>query len=128
MKVKVIIECNKDGYYTAYPDTDMPLGVLGCGDSAEECAQDFLQCWKEEQTFLLAENKVPPLVEFDFYHDISAVLHMLPAAILSKLTGINERQLSHYKSGIRHPKHSTTAKIQTAMQEYAALLAAIKIA
>ena len=40
------IECNKDGFYSVYVPADLPFGLLGEGDTAEEAKQDFLAVYE----------------------------------------------------------------------------------
>ncbi len=53
--------------------------------------------------------------EFNYKMEISALLHSLDGIVtrsaIARVTGINERQLGHYASGIRNPRPAQRQKI-----------------
>jgi len=55
--------------------------------------------------------------EFDYKMEVSALLHSLDGIItrsaIARVTGINERQLGHYASGLRNPRPEQRYKIIT---------------
>jgi hypothetical protein len=64
---------------------------------------------------ILSEDLVCGDYEFDFKMEISALLHSLDGIVtrsaIARVTGINERQLGHYASGIRNPRPEQRKKI-----------------
>lgn len=116
-KIKAHIECNKAGWYSVYIDgIQLPFGVLGEGNTAEEAKQDFLavyQAMKQDHYEATGKNVE---AEFEFVLDASAFLQQYKGIIsitgLSHITGINKVQLSQYVCGRRHPSAKTQEKIK----------------
>ena len=66
---------------------------------------------------ILSEDLVRGDYEFDFKLEVSALLHSLDGIVtrsaIARVTGINERQLGHYASGIRNPRPEQRQRIIT---------------
>lgn len=123
-KIKAYIECNKTGWYSVYIDgIQLPFGVLGEGNTAEEAKQDFLavyQAMRQDHYEATGQNVE---VEFEFVLDASAFLQQYKGIIsitgLSHITGINKVQLSQYVCGRRHPSAKTQEKIKQSVISFA---------
>lgn len=118
--IKAFIERGADGSYGVYFKDDLPVGFLGEGASAEEAIQDFKLSFdnmKEEVSG--ADLELLNSIEFEYHHDVPSILSyfsgIFTLAGLSRLTGINQRQLGHYLSGHRHPSETTTRKIEESL-------------
>ena len=124
MKVKVIVERGSDNRYSAYMDyDDLNFGLAGFGKSAKEAIQDFYESYNEEKEMCLKEGKEFPELEFDIQYDVSSFLDYF-SGVLSKsgletITGINQKQLWHYSSGLRKPRQSTVVHIQNSLHAFA---------
>jgi predicted RNase H-like HicB family nuclease len=123
-KVNVIIERAKDNTYSAYTDChDYDFGLLGYGDTVKETIDDFYGVYNEFKEIYAEEGKDFPELEFDFQYDVASFLDyytgMLSKSGLEKITGINQKQLWQYASGVRRPKPATTRKIQESLYHFA---------
>ena len=124
MKVKVIVERGTDNKYSAYMDYyDLDFGLAGFGNTAKEAIMDFYESYNEEKEMCLKEGKVIPKLEFDIQYDVSSFLDYF-SGVLSKsgleaITGINQKQLWHYSSGMRKPRPSTVMHIQESLHAFA---------
>ena len=123
-KVKVIVERGVDNKYSAYMDCcDFDFGLAGFGDTSKEAIADFYESWEEEKAMCLKEGKVAPLLEFDIQYDVASFLdyfaQILSKSGLEKITGVNQKQLWHYYSGVRSPKPATVKKIQNGLYNFA---------
>ncbi len=131
MKVKVIIEMGKDGTYDAYLDesVDLGFGLLGQGDTVKEAMEDFYTSRDEMRELYVELDKPFPKLEFEFEHDLASFLNYYSGIIsfagLGRLTGVNERQLSHYATGHRHPRPAMVKKIETALHNFSAQLSQV---
>jgi hypothetical protein len=57
--IKVIVECGKDGKYSAYMDCyDYDFGLSGFGNTAKEAINDFYSCVEEEKAMCKKEGKI----------------------------------------------------------------------
>ena len=122
--VKVIVECGKDGKYSAFMDCyDYDFGLSGFGNTAKEALDDFYSCVEEEKAMCEKEGKIMPNLKFDIHYDVTSFLDyysgILSKSGLEKITGINQKQLWHYSSGKRHPKMATARKIQENLHRFA---------
>lgn len=125
MKVNVIIEKGSDGTYDANMEYNegLTFGLMGQGGSVKECIDDFFVTRDEMKLLYEEEGKnFPADLEFCFKYDIPSFLqyysNYLTLAGLSRITGVNQGQLSHYLTGHRRPSEKTVEKIQNALREF----------
>ena len=124
MKVRVIVERGSDNKYSAYMDYyDLDFGLAGFGDTAKDAIQDFFESYNEEKAMCQKEGREIPEFEFDIQYDVSSFLDYF-SGVLSKsgletITGINQKQLWHYSSGLRKPRPSTVLHIQDSLHAFA---------
>lgn len=129
-QVKVAIERGTDGTYSAYiPDNKLPFGCIGEGNSVAQAKEDFMAGVQDMKRIFDREGKNFPAVEFRFCYDTSSFLNYYASAFslagLERITGINQRQLSHYANGVRKPSPNTIAKIEKSLKEFAAELSQV---
>ena len=130
-KVKVIVECGKDGKYSAYMDCyDYDFSLAGFGSTAQNAIADFYICVEEEKLMCEKDGKTMPELEFDIQYDMPSFLNyysgILSKSGLEKITGINQKQLWHYSSGKRKPKRQTTLQIQNGLHRFAENLSQVQ--
>jgi len=123
-KVKVIVERGNDNRYSAYMDYyGFDFGLAGFGNNAKEAIADINAAYEEEKKLRQNEGKEMPELEFEIYFDVCSFLDyysgILSKSGLEKVTGINQKQLWHYSSGIRQPKPATARKIQAGLHQFA---------
>lgn len=123
-KLTVEIERGKDGSYgicTNYGD--LPFLVLGDGHTAQEAKSDFLAVYEAQRESYKAKTGEDVEVEFAFTYDIPSFLsfynNIITLSGLSRLTGINKAQLSHYVTGTRNPSPATEQRIKTSIKQFA---------
>lgn len=123
-KVYAVIERAGDGTYSIYMDAEnMGYLVTGTGKTVEEAKQVFLGGYEDTKRYYEAEGKSFDEAVFEFKYDMASFLSyyskVLSLAGLSRLTGINQRQLSHYLTGRRNPSTTTKDKMQAAIHRFA---------
>lgn len=127
----VLIERAPDGGYSAYVKEEMPYGVIGQGNTVQEVIEDFKDCVEDMRETYAESGEDFEEFDFTFEHDTRSVLEYfkdvfsMPA--IQKMTGINDKQLFHYYSGISVPKKETTLKIEKAFHELGRELLAVKL-
>lgn len=123
-KVKAIIERASDGNYSVYMDADN-IGYLitGTGTSAEEAIKCFEGGYNDMKAFYAKKGLAFEELNFVYKYDMASFLSYysknFSLAGLSRLTGINQGQLSHYMTGHRKPSHMTIMKMQNSIHEFA---------
>ena len=129
-RVKAIIERGTDGIYSIYMDDNtLEYGINGQGATINEAREDFCAVYKEMRDFYAEQRRPFTEVEFDYEYDIVSFLQYYSKIFtlvgLSKLTGINKGQLSHYINGTSRPGTKTAAKIQAGIGRFATELAEV---
>ncbi len=130
-EVRIIIEKSSD-MYSAYAEN--VEGVYGGGNTVEEARQSVLDAIR----LLKEHNKkqhVPTILQGEFEliykYDVESFLNyyrkIFTKAGLEKLTGINQRQLQHYSSGLKRPRPAQAKKIETALHKLGSELLAIEL-
>ncbi|MDR0793531.1 MAG: hypothetical protein LBE82_09510 [Chitinophagaceae bacterium] len=118
-KIKVTISWSGDNY--AATSTDVNGVVIATHKTLEGVKKGFESAFKFHIKGSVADGdnisenikKGKYLFDYDFH--ISAILHdldgLVTRAALSRVTGINEKQLGHYLSGFRNPRPAQREKI-----------------
>ena len=126
-KVNAVIERASDGTYSVYMDADdMSYLVTGTGRTVDEAVRCFQGGYEDMRRYYAEEGKEFVEVEFDYKYDMASFLSyysgILSLAGLSRLTGINQGQLSHYVTGRRVPSMRTKEKMQQSIRAFASEL------
>ncbi len=132
MKAQVTIERGVDGSFDATMEylEAVPFGLLGQGKTVAETIADLGNSYKEIQAYYSAEGKECPELEFEFKYDLPSFLQYYAYAFtlagLERITGVNQRQLSHYINGIRRPSEKTVRKIEERIKAFGREIAAVR--
>jgi len=130
--ISIVIEASKD-CIGAYSEGDE--GIFGVGDTIEECKQSVQDAIYSIKEFI-SKDQVPEVLkgeyEIVYKYDTKSLLQyykgILTNSALERLTGINQRQMYHYATGIRRPTKKTTEKIETALHDLGRELLNVKLA
>lgn len=120
-QIRIIIEKSKD-HYSAYAEN--VTGIYGAGDTPEEAKQSVV----DAITLLKQHNSskhIPVILkgrfELVFKFDTESLLNyykgIFTKAGLERLTGINQRQIQHYSSGLKKPRPTQARKIASALHK-----------
>ncbi|MDR2584833.1 MAG: DNA-binding protein [Prevotellaceae bacterium] len=124
MKVQVIIERGIDGTFDANMEfiKDVPFGLIGQGKTVSEAIDDFYNSYREIRVMYETESKECPNLEFEFRYDMPSFLQYYAYAFtlagLGRVTGINQRQLSHYINGVKKPNETTRQRIEARIHAF----------
>ena len=132
-KIKAIIERASDGRYSVYMDADdMDYMVTGTGDTAKEAITCFEGGYEDTKKYYAEEGKAFEEAEFNYCYDMASFLSYYSKAFtlagLSRITGINQGQLSHYVTGRTKPSASTIKKMEDALHAFAKDLSSVRFA
>ena len=124
-KVKATIEMGLTGEYkySIYMDsTGLNYGVNGIGCTVNEAKEDFIEAYEEIRRTFQEEGKDFTEVEFLYNYDVASFLEYYAYAFslagLGRITGINQRQLSHYLNGSSKPSRKTVKRIEQKIREF----------
>ena len=128
--IKIIIEKTKD-HYSAYAEN--VEGVYGAGETVAEAKESILQVIK----LLKKHNKtiLPKILkgeyEIKFKFDAQSLLNyykgVFTNASLERMTGIKQKQIQHYASGLKKPRADQKIKIQNSLHQLAGELLAVEL-
>jgi len=114
----IIVNIDWEDNYGAYSED--VSGCVATHKSLEGVKQAYTEALKLHLEGLHRDNDEIPAVlhgkyKFDFVLNVRALLHyfegILTRSALSRITGINERQLGHYITGHRKPRPEQRKKI-----------------
>ena len=123
-KVNAIIERASDGTFSIYSDADdLEYLVTGTGNTVEEAKKCFEGGYEDIKNYSLRHNEPFTEVEMVYQYDMASFLSYFTKAFslagLSRITGVNQGQLSHYVTGRRVPSQRTKEKMQQAIHAFA---------
>ena len=130
--VRVTIERGIKGDYSAYiSSNNCEFGCIGEGKTARETEEDFMAGVEDMKRVYASEGKTFPDIKFVFQYDVASFLNYYSYAFslagLERITGINQRQLSHYVTGVRHPSKRTASKIERSMKAFASEISELNL-
>ena len=132
-KVNAVIERASDGTYSIYSDAeDLSYLITGTGKTVEEAKKCFSDGYADMKRYYEKEDKPFEEVEMCYVYDMASFLSyyskVLSLAGLSRLTGVNPQQLSHYVTGRRNPSPKTVKKIMDAIHAFGHDLSTVQFA
>lgn len=132
-QVKAVIERAGDGTYSIYSDADdLSYLITGTGKTVEEAKKCFEDGYADMKRYYEKEGKEFTEVEMCYCYDMASFLayysKVLSLAGLSRLTGVNPQQLSHYVTGRRNPSPKTVKKIMDAIHAFGHDLSTVQFA
>lgn len=116
--LKIVIEKSSDSFGAYAHEVN---GIYGAGDTLAEVKQSINDAIDNIKTF--GEKDIPEILKEDielvFVFETQSFLEyydsIFTRAALSRLTGINEKQLGHYMQGLHKPRKDKAEKIEKAL-------------
>jgi len=124
-QIHVILEIGKDGYGVSFKEIP---NIFGFGETIELAKEDAKKAIESYLYVLGKYNRsIPELLQGDyelvFEFNIEALLKYINGTVtktaLSKASGINKTQLSHYSSGLKKPRKEQREKIISGLHKIA---------
>ena len=128
--IRIIIEKNDDGYW-AYADNEE--GITGGGETVQACKQDILDCietmkeFNDENRPKFLRSTYTIIYRFDIESLFAYYKGIFTNSALERMTGINQKQLKHYASGLRKPRTQQIKKIESALHQLGNELLAVEL-
>ncbi len=123
--IKIVIERSKDAFW-AYAEN--LTGVSGGGETvskAKKSVIDSIELQKELGNIQDKEYKIT--YRFDMESLLTYYKGIFTNAAFEKMTGINQRQIQHYASGLKKPLPVQRKKIEHALHELGKELLAVEL-
>ena len=120
-RIKVTIESGKD-LFGAWAE-NVP-GIYGSGKTVQETKKSIIEAiklYKEHNTEVPAElqGEVEIIWAYDTASFMEYFSNIFSKAGLERITGINQKQLGHYASGLKKPRKNQIEKIDQAIKRLA---------
>ncbi len=131
MKIlKVVIEKTKD-HYSAYAEN--VDGIFAAGETVADAKSSVLNAIKLFKKY--NKNKLPKLLQADYVikyrFDTQSLLNyykgVFTNASLERITGIKQKQIQHYASGLKKPRTAQKIKIQQSLHKLAEELMEVEL-
>ncbi|HRO43120.1 MAG TPA: helix-turn-helix transcriptional regulator [Flavipsychrobacter sp.] len=115
-KVKIVIERSKD-FYWAYAEN--VKGVSGGGNTVAAAKNEVLACIETMKDLgdcpKILKSKYEIVYKFDTQSFLNYYSGIFTKAALERITGINQKQIQHYASGLKKPRPAQAQKIEQAL-------------
>ncbi|ERJ57158.1 type II toxin-antitoxin system HicB family antitoxin [Sphingobacterium paucimobilis] len=129
--LKIVIERSED-MFSAYAEN--AEGIYGGGDTVEEAKQSILDAiaiiteeFTPDNIPSILKGRYDIVYHFDAESFLNYYKGIFTNAALEKITGINQRQLQHYSSGLKKPRQPQLKKIEDGLHRLAAELQAVEL-
>ena len=127
--IKVILTKGKDDYGAWVEGVE---GVYGAGNTPAEAKQSILDAIVLYKKY---NKQVPAILRGDYKivykMDTESLLNYFKGLFtksgLEKLTGINQKQLHHYSTGLKKPRPAQKEKIESALHKLGEELMAVEL-
>ena len=129
-KVKIVIERSED-LFSAYAEN--VHGVYGAGESVSEAKKSIdkaivlLRKYNKDNIPSILKGEYTLVYKFDVESFLNYYKGIFTNAALERITGINQKQLQHYASGIKKPREVQVKKIETALHKLGGELIAVEL-
>jgi len=100
-------------------------GIYGAGNTVEECKANILEGLRllikhsENNHCKIPKWLVDGEYEIEYRYDVQSILsyyaNVFTKPALERLTGINQKQLHHYATGLKKPREPQRKKIELAL-------------
>lgn len=128
--IKVVIEKTKD-HYSAYAENID--GIFGAGDTVAEAKESILSAIKLFKKY--NKNNLPKKLQGEYKikyrFDTQSLLNyykgIFTNASFERITGIKQKQIQHYASGLKKPRAAQKHKIQVSLHKLAEELMEVEL-
>ena len=129
-KIRITIEKTSDSY-SAYAEN--VEGIYAAGDSVVETKQsvaDSIELYKKynkKNLPKILQGEYEIIYKFDTQSLLNYYKGIFTNASLERLTGIKQKQIQHYATGLKKPRASQKIKIQNSLHQLASELMSIEL-
>ena len=128
--IKIIIEKTKDNYSAYAQNVE---GIYGGGETVAAAKVSILDALRLFKKYNI--KQLPKILQGDYIikykFDTQSLLNyykgIFTNASLERITGIKQKQIQHYASGLKKPRSAQKIKIQNSLHELAGELMAIEL-
>lgn len=129
--ITIIVEKTTD-YYDAYAENCE--GVYGAGETVEAAKNDVLkglelliESREKKELPKILQDKYNIVFKYDTQSFLNYYNKIFTNVALERLTGINQKLLHHYSSGLKKPREIQREKIEKALHNLGNELLAVRL-
>lgn len=123
--IKIIIERSKDAFWAYSENTQ---GVNGVGDTVEDVKRSVLEGIEiQKELGNLKDEEYKVIYKYDAESLLNYYKGIFTNAAFEKLTGINQKQIQHYATGLKKPRPAQAKKIETALHKLGSELMTVEL-
>lgn len=123
--ILITIERSKDAYWAYAKNFE---GVSGVGDTVTDTKKSVIESIELQKELGNIPNKNYSITfQFDTESLLKYYKGIFTNAAFEKLTGINQKQIQHYASGIKKPRPAQAKKIEEALHSLGRELLTVKL-
>jgi len=130
-KIIITIGASSDHFGAYAENCD---GIFGAGDTPEEAKQNALEGlnllvknWKHEDLPDILKGDYTIVYKYDTQSFLKHYNSIFTNVALERMTGINQKLLHHYSSGLKKPRLAQRKKIETALHQLGKELMAVEL-
>lgn len=130
-KIKIVIERSRNSY-SSYAEN--VSGIYGQGNTVNEAKEsalasiELLKKYNPGQNLpVILKSNYEVVFKFDTESFLNFYKKIFTNSALERLTGINQKQLQHYASGLKKPRAAQVKKIETAMHSLGKELMSVEL-
>jgi predicted RNase H-like HicB family nuclease len=128
--IKIVIEKTKDNYSAYAENVD---GIFGGGETVVEAKESVIKAIRLLKKY--NKNNLPKILQGEFKikyrFDTQSLLNyykgVFTNASLERITGIKQKQIQHYASGLKKPRAAQKYKIQHSLHKLAEELMEVEL-
>jgi len=109
-------------------------GISGAGQNVAACKENILEglrLLKESRPMEQWPDLLKGEYEIEFRYDVQSILsyysNVFTKPALERLTGINQKQLHHYATGLKKPREPQRKKIEDALHKLGSELLSVQL-
>lgn len=124
-QLKIIIERSKNAY-AAYAEN--MEGITGMGDTVSEAKKSALEAIEIQKAlgnFKAGNYRI--IYKFDTQSILNYYKKIFSLAALERITGIDQKYLQHYSTGLKKPRPERRKKIEKSLHNLGAELMALEL-
>lgn len=119
MKATVVIECNKDLYFSCFTEESFDgFGLFGYGDTSKEAKEDLQSSYEYFKEEFAKEGREVPELTFTYKYDLSGIFshfRVLDVRGVARKCGIRPSRMLQYSSGKAMCSEETYDRIRKAL-------------
>ncbi|SDE69612.1 type II toxin-antitoxin system HicB family antitoxin [Riemerella columbipharyngis] len=127
--IKIIIEKDQNGSFWATAENID--GIYAVGDTVEEVKESVLDALETLKMTSNPPKELNSKYKIAYKFDTESLLQyykkILSAPAFEKITGINQKQIHHYASGLKKPRETQKKKIENALHEFGKELLSVEL-